>query len=107
MTELLAVNAKLLDPFQELSRLFGPHVIGASRSIIADRGSRLKRGLLVRIKPSWPPVVRFGLDMIRTQNGEFTFTHSKEYYNTQKSFYEALETMDPNNIMVLLIVLVQ
>ncbi|THD20129.1 hypothetical protein D915_009153 [Fasciola hepatica] len=103
LAELLTVNTKLLDPFQELSRLFGSHIVGAARTISsADRRSHLKRGLLVRIKPSWPRVVRFGLDMIHTENGEFTFTHSKEYCNTQKSFYTALETMDPNNIMQIL-----
>ncbi|VDP87174.1 unnamed protein product [Echinostoma caproni] len=103
LKDLLVVNTKLLDPFQELSRLFGPRVVGEPSVIKnADRRSHLKKGLLVRIKPSWPPVVRFGLDMVRTDDGEFTFTHSKEYYNTQRSFYVALETMDPNNIMQVL-----
>ncbi|KAF6774003.1 hypothetical protein AHF37_06798 [Paragonimus kellicotti] len=99
--DLLVVNNKTLDPMMELGKLFGSHVIrGATSSQQLHHHTRYhsKRGALVRVKVTWPPVVRFGLDMDKLPCGSYTFTHSKEYRNTQKSFYLALNSMDPNNL---------
>ncbi|KAF5395403.1 Transcription factor 25 [Paragonimus heterotremus] len=99
--DLLVVNNKTLDPMMELGKLFGNHVIrGATSSQQLHHQTRYhsKRGALVRVKVTWPPVVRFGLDMDKLPCGSYTFIHSKEYRNTQKSFYVALNSMDPNNL---------
>ncbi|GAA47284.1 transcription factor 25 [Clonorchis sinensis] len=105
-TDLLVVTGKTLDPVMELARIFGP-------SAIRDAGMnphqqhpqaqcRTKRGPLVRIKLSWPPITRFGLDMERLPDGSYTFTHNKDYRNIQKAFYSALDSMDLNNFMHIL-----
>ncbi|KAF8566461.1 hypothetical protein P879_02591 [Paragonimus westermani] len=103
--DLLVVNNKNLDPMMELGKLFGNHVIrGATSSQQPQHHTRYhsKRGALVRIKVTWPPLVRFGLDMDKLPCGSYTFTHNKEYRNTQKSFYVALNSMDPNNLVRIL-----
>ncbi|CAH8653421.1 unnamed protein product [Schistosoma margrebowiei] len=100
--DLLKVNIKMLDHVGELSRLFGSEVIGGSETYLRRKRSRVKRGMLVSIKSTWPPTVRIGLSMEPLGCGLYTFVHSKEYQNIQRSFYNALESMDPNNLSSIL-----
>ncbi|TGZ62704.1 hypothetical protein CRM22_007294 [Opisthorchis felineus] len=104
-TDLLVVTGKTLDPVMELARIFGPSAVrdaGMNPHQLPQAQCRTKRGPLVRIKLSWPPITRFGLDMERLPDRSYTFTHNKDYRNIQKAFYSALDSMDPNNFMHIL-----
>uniref|UniRef100_A0A5K4F292 Transcription factor 25 n=1 Tax=Schistosoma mansoni TaxID=6183 RepID=A0A5K4F292_SCHMA len=96
--DLLKVNIKMLNHVGELSRLFGSEVIGGSETCLRRKRSRVKHGMLVPVKSTWPPTVRIGLSMEPLGCGLYTFVHSKEYQNIQRSFYNALESMNPNNL---------
>ncbi|CAH8579495.1 unnamed protein product [Schistosoma turkestanicum] len=102
VVDLLKVNIKMLDHVGELSRLFGSEVIGGSKTSLPRKRSRIKHGILVSIKSTWPPTIRIGLSMESLGCGLYTFVHSKEYQNIQKSFYHALESMNPNNLSAIL-----
>ncbi|VDP52296.1 unnamed protein product [Schistosoma mattheei] len=88
--DLLKVNIKMLDHVGELSRLFGSEVIGGSETYLRRKRSRVKRGMLVSIKSTWPPTVRIGLSMEPLGCGSYTFVHSKEYQNIQSGLFVAL-----------------
>ncbi|KAK4475940.1 hypothetical protein MN116_001180 [Schistosoma mekongi] len=102
LVDLLKINTKALDHVEELGRLFGSDVIGASKTSLRGKRSRIKCGTLVTKKPTWPPTVRIGLSMESLGGGLYTFVHSKEYQNIQRSFYHALESMDLNNLSSIL-----
>ncbi|CAH8655093.1 unnamed protein product [Heterobilharzia americana] len=79
VVDLLKVNIKILDHVAELSRIFGSAVIGEHRVSLRSKRSHAKRGALVLIKSTWPPVVRLGLSMEPLGGGLYTFVHNKEY----------------------------
>lgn len=100
LTSLLTVDTRTFDPASELNRMF--RLSGRVAETSYKPQSHVKRGPLVRVKPNWPPIVRFGLDMENSTDGEYTFTHTREYRNTQKDFYIALRSAVPDNITLIL-----
>uniref|UniRef100_A0A8B9PGF1 Transcription factor 25 n=1 Tax=Apteryx owenii TaxID=8824 RepID=A0A8B9PGF1_APTOW len=95
-----------LNPENELKRYFG------ARAVLGDQRPRQRQRQYVRStwltapKNTWPRYSKTGIAMqlVETRRGVqyFTFEHHREYQQVQFKFLDAVESMDPNNIVLLL-----
>ncbi|XP_041878762.1 transcription factor 25 [Corvus kubaryi] len=103
---LLYVEHRNLNPENELKRYFG------ARAVLGDQRPRQRQRQYVRSmwltapKNTWPRYSKTGITMqlLDTWRGvqHFTFEHHREYQQVQFKFLDAVESMDPNNIVLLL-----
>ncbi|XP_069030719.1 ribosome quality control complex subunit TCF25 isoform X1 [Embiotoca jacksoni] len=103
---VLHVEHRNLNPETELKRYFG------ARAVLGDQRPRQRNRQFHRStwmtspKDSWPRFSRPGISMalLESKDGiqHFTFEHSREYQQVQFKFLDAVESMDPNNIVALL-----
>ncbi|NXD30601.1 TCF25 factor, partial [Spelaeornis formosus] len=103
---LLYVEHRNLNPENELKRYFG------ARAVLGDQRPRQRQRQYIRSmwltapKNTWPRYSRTGITMqlLDTRRGvqHFTFEHHREYQQVQFKFLDAVESMDPNNIVLLL-----
>ncbi|KAM6223840.1 ribosome quality control complex subunit TCF25 [Rhynchocyon petersi] len=103
---ILHVEHRHLNPDTELRRYFG------ARAILGDQRPRQRQRThpksmwLTNPKSTWPRYSKPGLSMrlLETKKGRslFAFEHSEEYQLVQHRFLAAVESMEPNNIVVLL-----
>lgn len=111
--KLLAVEAKFLNANNELKRMFGSRVVHAeSNSKRKSRGrAHVKQTTLVTPKDTWPPVGKPGISMkllnktSYSPDGSllhFAFEHSVQYQQVQMKFLEAVESLNPDNIVAIL-----
>ncbi|NXE42078.1 TCF25 factor, partial [Ptilorrhoa leucosticta] len=101
---LLYVEHRNLNPENELKRYFG------ARAVLGDQRPRQRQRQYVRSmwltapKNTWPRYSKTGITMqlLDTRRGvqHFTFEHHREYQQVQFKFLDAVESMDPNNIVV-------
>ncbi|KAM9861368.1 ribosome quality control complex subunit TCF25 [Aulostomus maculatus] len=102
----LHVEHRNLNPETELKRYFG------ARAVLGDQRPRQRNRQFHRStwmttpKDSWPRFSRPGISMILLQSKDgaqhFTFEHGRDYQQVQFKFLDAVESMDPNNIVALL-----
>nr|XP_048673081.1 transcription factor 25 isoform X4 [Caretta caretta] len=103
---LLYVEHRNLNPETELKRYFG------ARAVLGDQRPRQRQRQYVRStwltapKDTWPRYSKTGIAMrlLETRRGvqHFTFEHHREYQQVQFKFLDAVESLDPNNIVLLL-----
>nr|XP_020740898.1 transcription factor 25 [Odocoileus virginianus texanus] len=103
---VLYVEHRHLNPDTELKRYFG------ARAVLGEQRPRQRQRVypkctwLTTPKSTWPRYTKPGLSMrlLESRKGRsaFTFEHSEEYQQTQHKFLAAVESMEPNNIVVLL-----
>uniref|UniRef100_W5K7P7 Transcription factor 25 (basic helix-loop-helix) n=1 Tax=Astyanax mexicanus TaxID=7994 RepID=W5K7P7_ASTMX len=103
---VLYVEHRNLNPENELKRYFG------ARAVLGDQRPRQRQRQFHRStwmtapKDTWPRFSKPGISMslLESKNGLhfFVFEHSREYQQVQFRFFDAVESMDPNNIVVLL-----
>uniref|UniRef100_A0A670Z1T5 Transcription factor 25 n=1 Tax=Pseudonaja textilis TaxID=8673 RepID=A0A670Z1T5_PSETE len=103
---LLYVEHRSLNPEMELKRYFG------ARAVLGDQRPRQRQRQYVRStwltapKDTWPRHSRTGISMVlletRHREQHFAFEHSREYQLVQFKFLDAVESMDPNNLVLLL-----
>uniref|UniRef100_A0A8C8VK08 Transcription factor 25 n=1 Tax=Pelusios castaneus TaxID=367368 RepID=A0A8C8VK08_9SAUR len=103
---LLYVEHRNLNPETELKRYFG------ARAVLGDQRPRQRQRQyahstwLTAPKNTWPRYSRTGIAMklLETRRGvqHFTFEHHREYQQVQFKFLDAVESLDPNNIVLLL-----
>ncbi|KFV96847.1 Transcription factor 25, partial [Fulmarus glacialis] len=103
---LLYIEHRNLNPENELKRYFG------ARAVLGDQRPRQRQRQYVRStwltapKNTWPRYSKTGIAMqlVDTRRGVqyFTFEHHREYQQVQFKFLDAVESMDPNNIVLLL-----
>lgn len=103
---LLYVEHRNLNPETELKKFFG------SRAVMGDQRPRQRQRLhhrstwLTSSKNTWPRFSKTGITMslLETKRGVqyFTFEHQRDYQQVQFKFLDAVESMDPNNIVLLL-----
>ena len=109
---LLSVEPKNLNPENEMKRIFGSKVVlgehsnrsGGHRRGQRQRAHRTSHWLVVP-KPSWPQPGKTGLAMKflesdRNSYQYFTFEHSPSYQLVQKRFFHAVESLNPEFIIV-------
>ncbi|XP_037672370.1 LOW QUALITY PROTEIN: transcription factor 25 [Choloepus didactylus] len=103
---VLYVEHRHLNPDTELKRYFG------ARAVLGEQRPRQRQRMypkctwLTTPKSAWPRYSKPGLSMrlLETRKGLcfFAFEHSEEYQQVQHKFLVAVESMEPNNIVVLL-----
>uniref|UniRef100_A0AAQ5Z7S0 Transcription factor 25 (basic helix-loop-helix) n=1 Tax=Amphiprion ocellaris TaxID=80972 RepID=A0AAQ5Z7S0_AMPOC len=103
---VLHVEHRNLNPETELKRYFG------ARAVLGDQRPRQRNRQFHRStwmtspKDSWPRFSRPGISMTLLESKDgiqyFTFEHSRDYQQVQFKFLDAVESMDPNNIVALL-----
>ncbi|XP_023363262.1 transcription factor 25 isoform X3 [Otolemur garnettii] len=103
---VLYVQHRHLNPDTELKRYFG------ARAVLGEQRPRQRQRVypkctwLTTPKSTWPRYSKPGLSMrlLESKKGLsfFTFEHSEEYQQAQHKFLAAVESMEPNNIVVLL-----
>ncbi|XP_060074538.1 ribosome quality control complex subunit TCF25-like [Ylistrum balloti] len=105
MRALLFVEHKNLNPDNEMRRIFGSRVVQAenSRRQRQQRGrTRQRVSWLTTPRDNWPPIGKTGLTMslLETRGGcqYFTFEHSQNYQDVEFKFYDAVESLNPQNI---------
>eukprot|EP00127_Corallochytrium_limacisporum_P006044 Clim_evm12s217 gene=Clim_evmTU12s217 len=73
-------------------------------------GPLLRQTWLSRPKDNWPPSIRKGISMVYDEDGrtsvdgtrKFRFEHSRDYQDIQLYFYDAVDSMNPQNIAAIL-----
>lgn len=103
---VIYVEHRNLNPETELKRYFG------ARAVLGDQRPRQRQRQFHRStwmaipKDTWPRFSRPGISMTLLQSKDglqfFTFEHSRDYQQVQFKFLDAVESMDPNNIVTLL-----
>ncbi|KAL0621681.1 Transcription factor 25 [Plecturocebus cupreus] len=103
---VLYVEHRHLNPDTELKRYFG------ARAVLGEQRPRHRQRVypkctwLTTPKSTWPRYSKPGLSMrlLESKKGLslFAFEHSEEYQQAQHKFLVAVESMEPNNIVVLL-----
>lgn len=103
---LLCIEHKHLNPENELRRIFGASVIRNEQRQRGRNRQYQKSTWLVTAKQSWPKMSKTGLSMryITTEGRyqTFEYEHSKDYQNVQFDFLDAVESMNPANIMAIM-----
>lgn len=107
--DTLSVQHKHLNPYNELKRIFGSKTVQAEQ--ISNRRNRgrmghLKKTWLVSARDNWPPISKSGLSMsldntVKSANNVqyFVYDHSSSYRQVQMKFLEAVESLNPENIV--------
>ncbi|XP_032983110.1 transcription factor 25 isoform X2 [Rhinolophus ferrumequinum] len=103
---VLYVEHRHLNPDTELKRYFG------ARAVLGEQRPRQRQRVypkctwLTTPKSTWPRYTKPGLSMRLLQSRKglscFAFEHNEEYQQAQLRFLSAVESMEPNNIVVLL-----
>uniref|UniRef100_A0A671P2N6 Transcription factor 25 (basic helix-loop-helix) n=1 Tax=Sinocyclocheilus anshuiensis TaxID=1608454 RepID=A0A671P2N6_9TELE len=106
---VLYVEHRNLNPETELKRYFG------ARAVLGDQRSKQRQRQFHRctwmtvFKETWPRFSRPGISMslVESKDGiqRFTFEHNRDYQQVQFKFLDAVESMDPNNFVVILLLL--
>ncbi|XP_042222983.1 transcription factor 25-like isoform X2 [Homarus americanus] len=104
---LLTVEHKHLNPQNEMKRIFGSRVVQANENKRRGRTGRLiKSTWIVQGHPSWSHHPRPGISMVVAETTPaypvFKYVHSQSYQQLQFKFLEAVESLNPENIMMLL-----
>lgn len=101
---VLNVEHRALNPNNELRRIFGSKILQTEQ--IKKRGrsrGHIKSTFLVTPKENWPPIGKSGLSMklVESKNGinYFAYEHSLNYQQVQMKFLEAVESLNPDNIV--------
>ncbi|NP_001091405.1 transcription factor 25 L homeolog [Xenopus laevis] len=104
---LLYIEHRNLNPETELKKYFGSRAVMGDQSRPRQRQRQHHRSTwLTAPKSTWPRYSKTGISMslIETKRGVqyFTFEHQRDYQQVQFKFLDAVESMDPNNIVLLL-----
>ena len=125
---MLSIEAKCLNPENEMKRIFGSRVVMAEQhqravGSLHGRRGRGNRGIpgqhqhhrssgrashaLIAPKPTWPNPGKTGLSMRfldsdKQGNQYFTFEHNSSYQAVQRQFFDAVESMNPDFIVQIL-----
>lgn len=119
ITELLAVDIKMLDPNAEMRRLFGSKVVSSERAervtmnrrnmprgLQQQQANRGRKSVLVPVEDNYPLNIKGGLEMSMIEDVDgirtFKFEHSKAYQQTQFTFMQCVQSGDPQTLMNLL-----
>ncbi|XP_003703109.1 nuclear localized protein 1 [Megachile rotundata] len=106
--DTLLVQHKHLNPYNELKRIFGSKTVQAEQINRRNRGrmGHLKKTWLVSARDNWPPISKSGLSMsldrtVKSANNVqyFVYDHSPSYRQVQMKFLEAVESLNPENIV--------
>ncbi|XP_049827911.1 transcription factor 25 isoform X1 [Schistocerca gregaria] len=97
---LLEVRRKNLNPNNELKRIFGSRIIQNETSRRRGHGrTYIKQPLLIKPRENWLPITKTGISMRVVSSPTFTYEHNANYRQVQKKFLEAVDSLNPDNIV--------
>uniref|UniRef100_A0A8C0H683 Transcription factor 25 n=1 Tax=Chelonoidis abingdonii TaxID=106734 RepID=A0A8C0H683_CHEAB len=103
---LLYVEHRNLNPETELKKYFGARAVLGDQRLRQRQRPYIRSTWLTTPKNTWPRYSKTGIAMrlLETRRGvqHFTFEHHREYQQVQFRFLDAVESLDPNNIALLL-----
>uniref|UniRef100_A0A8C5R2B9 Transcription factor 25 n=1 Tax=Leptobrachium leishanense TaxID=445787 RepID=A0A8C5R2B9_9ANUR len=103
---LLYVEHRNLSPETELKKYFGSRAVLGDQRLRQRQRPHQRSTWLTSPKNTWPRYSKTGITMslLETRRGvqHFTFEHQRDYQQVQFKFMDAVESMDPNNIVLLL-----
>lgn len=104
---LLSIDYRHLQPENEMRRIFGSKVVQADSGKRKARGRGVTRATkLVVPRYNWPHVGKSGITMnlIETKQNQhyFKFEHSHHYQQIQFQFLDAVESLNPDNIVAVI-----
>ncbi|XP_011144810.1 transcription factor 25 isoform X2 [Harpegnathos saltator] len=106
--DVLTIEHKHLNPNNELKKIFGSKTVQAEQSKKKHRSrpGHLKKTWLTCPRDNWLPICKSGLSMSldysmqSTENVQyFVYEHSSSYKQAQLQFLQAVESLDPDNII--------
>nr|CAG4641952.1 EOG090X0BCY [Eurycercus lamellatus] len=102
---VLSLEQKSLNADNELKKIFGTRVVTAGQKKKVRGRAYVKTTWLINPKDNWSQIRKTGLSMSldHTKNGcfYFKFEHNKEYRQIQFTFWEAVASLNPANIVAL------
>lgn len=99
---ILSIQHRNLNPNNELKRIFGSKIFQNKRRPTRGSGparGHLKQTWLVSAKDNWPQIGKPGLSMKPVVKNQFTYEHNLNYQSVQVKFLEAVESLNPDNIV--------
>lgn len=100
----LSIQLKSLNPENEMKRKFGQKVVSNDNSRRRQHQTYRKTTHLVTPGQGWHPVTKSGLTMgLAGQEGDsqmFLVEHKTEYQKVQQTFWDAVDSMAPENLTV-------
>lgn len=104
---LLTVEHKHLNPQNEMKRIFGSRIVQANENNRRrGRVGRSRSTWIVQGQTHWAQHPRAGISMVLVESAPtyqvFKYVHSTSYQQFQFKFLEAVESLNPENIMTLL-----
>jgi len=102
---VLNVEQKSLNPDNELKKIFGSRVVQSGQKKKSRGRAYVKAAWLMNPKENWSQIRKTGLSMSldHTKDGcvYFKFEHNKEYRQVQMNFWEAVASLNPENIVAI------
>nr|CAG4646493.1 EOG090X0BCY [Macrothrix elegans] len=102
---MLAVDQKNLNPENELKKIFGSKIINAAQKKKARGRVHVKSTWLMNPKDNWHHIKKTGLSMSLDYSKDgcyyFKYEHSRDYRQIQFSFWEAVSSLNPANIVTI------
>nr|CAG4642723.1 EOG090X0BCY [Evadne anonyx] len=104
---VLNIEQKSLNPDNELKKIFGSKVVQSGQKKKARGRAYVKSAWLMNPKDNWAMIRKTGLSMVIDQQQKkdgffyFKFEHNKEYRLVQMSFWEAVASLNPQNIVAI------
>lgn len=103
---VLSIENRYLNPNNELKRIFGHKIAQTEQSKrrMRNRG-HIKSTWLISPKDNWPSIGKPGLTMtiVEGTNGMcFAYEHSVNYQQIQIKFLDAVESLNPDNIVAII-----
>ncbi|KAG8224133.1 hypothetical protein J437_LFUL001827 [Ladona fulva] len=104
LTGILSIEHRNLNPNIEMKRIFGSKVVQSEQNKKRGRGrGTLKSTWLVTPRENWPQIGKPGLSMSLVEMKEgvlyFKYEHNLHYQQIQMKFLEAVESLNPDNIV--------
>ncbi|XP_059469936.1 ribosome quality control complex subunit TCF25 [Neocloeon triangulifer] len=101
--ELLSIENRNLNPNNELKRIFGVKIVQSEQRKKSRTRTHLRNTGIVTPKDTWPMIGKQGITMrYCEQKGQvqiFSYEHSPDYQQVQKIFLQAVESLNPDNVV--------
>lgn len=112
--QLLSIEYKNLNPENEMKKIFGSKVVQQAHHHLSHHRHRGRSRAALRVgshsiiipKANWPNPGKAGglsmkfIDSDSAGNQYFSFEHSEKYQEVQKTFFQAVDSMNPDFIVV-------
>nr|CAG4648156.1 EOG090X0BCY [Moina brachiata]SVE93198.1 EOG090X0BCY [Moina brachiata] len=103
--DVLTPEQKNLNSENELKKIFGSRIVTGAQKKKARGRTYVKSTWLISAKDNWSQIKKTGLSMSLDQTKDgcfyFKYEHNKEYRQIQYSFWDAVSSLNPANIVAI------